>query len=59
MVYVSACIDIFSGIGQFFPKDGASNEDSTEKPQVTDANGQLGTSSEELGMEGVKPIDED
>lgn len=47
------------GIGQFFPKDGASNEDSTEIPQVTDANGQPGTSSEELGMEGVKPIDED
>lgn len=47
------------GIGQFFPKDGASNEDSSEKLQVADANSHPGVSSEELGIEGVKPINED
>ncbi|CAH3031742.1 unnamed protein product [Pocillopora meandrina] len=47
------------GIGQFFPKDGASNEDFSEKPQAAEVNSYPGASSEELGLDGVKPIHED
>ena len=58
-VYFNLCIDIFLGIGQFFPKDGASNEDFSEKPQAAETNSYPGASSEELGLDGVKPIHED
>ena len=46
----------FSGIGDFFPKDNASSEVSTEKPGPSVGNECPGTSSEPQGIEGIEEI---
>ncbi|KAJ7371524.1 hypothetical protein OS493_024864 [Desmophyllum pertusum] len=49
------------GIGDFFAKDESStgNEISPEKPGPSVSSEQPGMSSEELEIEGIKPIEED
>lgn len=50
---------LFSGIGDFFPKDNTSSEVSTEKPSSSVASECPGTSSEPQGIEGIEEIVED
>jgi len=50
---------LFSGIGDFFPKENTSSEVSPEKPGPSVASECPGTSSEAQGIEGIEAIVED